>query len=111
MCGALPLDVSVHARPQGHGYTRILVDRDNPFYPPGTILKGHEFHYSRVDNLDGGEAAMTFAVQRGVGIAGGRDGYLSGNTLATYTHVHAAGFPAWSAALVGLAGARARTHR
>ena len=48
MSGVLDLVVDVRKRPQGHGYTRVRVDRENPFYPLGLELKGHEFHYSRV---------------------------------------------------------------
>jgi len=107
MSGVLDLEIELRPEPQGHGYTRVLVERENPFYPVGTELKGHEFHYSRVTNLDGGEAGLTFLMRRGRGIAGGRDGFTAGNVLATYCHVHARGAPQWAEALV----ARARERK
>jgi cobyrinic acid a,c-diamide synthase len=87
------------------------VDRANPFFPAGTRLLGHEFHYSRPSGVPGGETAL--AVERGVGLGGGRDGLAVGNVVATYMHVHALGTPAWAPALVGAAhrhaaGARGR---
>ncbi len=105
MTGVLPLDVVVEARPQGHGYTRVLVDKPNPFYALGTELKGHEFHYSRVTNLHGEEEFLTFKMLRGVGVAGGRDGVVYKNVLATYTHLHAVGAPQWAEGLIGQARA------
>ena len=100
MAGALPFDIEVHKKPQGHGYTRLLVDRPNPFYPVGSELKGHEFHYSRVINLSGEQTALAFKMKRGEGIEGGRDGIVYKNTLATYSHVHALGTPLWAEGIV-----------
>jgi cobyrinic acid a,c-diamide synthase len=98
MVGALPLVVEHTPRPQGHGYMAATVDRANPFFPVGTRLLGHEFHYSRPSGVPGGETAL--AVERGVGLGGGRDGLAAGNVVATYMHVHALGTPAWAPALV-----------
>ena len=46
MAGVLPFEVQVCARPQGHGYTELCVDAENAFFPLGSVLRGHEFHYS-----------------------------------------------------------------
>jgi cobyrinic acid a,c-diamide synthase len=43
---------------------------------------------------------MVFAMERGGGIAQGRDGLCRKNVLATYTHIHALGTPQWAPALV-----------
>ncbi len=107
MTGVLPFRIDVQKRPQGHGYTEVLVDRPNPFYPVGAVLRGHEFHYSRVIDLGGMEEALAFKMNRGVGIADGRDGVVKGNVLATYTHIHALGTPAWAAGLIARARERA----
>lgn len=100
MTGALPLAVDVQRRPQGHGYTEVLVEGRNPFYPPGAVLKGHEFHYSRVTDLGGLEDNLVFRMTRGHGIVNGRDGVCVRNTLATYTHIHALGTPQWAAGFI-----------
>jgi cobyrinic acid a,c-diamide synthase len=101
MTGVLPVVFGFSKKPQGHGYTIIRVDRDNPFFKTGTILKGHEFHYSTVEALEGiGPDAMAFTMERGSGIARGRDGLCRKNVLATYTHIHALGTPQWAPALV-----------
>ena len=48
MAGVFPITFGLFERPQGHGYTQIRVDQNNPFFPVGTDLKGHEFHYSTI---------------------------------------------------------------
>ncbi len=99
MVGALPISVEHMQRPQGHGYMAATVDRVNPFLPVGTRLLGHEFHYSRTAGpLHGGETA--FALDRGTGLGGGRDGLCVGNVVGTYMHLHALGAPAWATGLV-----------
>ena len=98
MAGVLPFEVEVLARPQGHGYTTLRVDRPNAFLPVGTELRGHEFHYSRIAEGERPETAC--AVLRGTGCYHGRDGVMKGNVWAGYTHLHATGTPEWAPALV-----------
>jgi cobyrinic acid a,c-diamide synthase len=100
MVGLFPYEFVMGRKPQGHGYTILEVDRDNPFFPPGTILKGHEFHYSRIQPAPGHQENLVFKVNRGAGLGGQREGLVYQNTLATYTHLHALGSPLWAPALV-----------
>lgn len=97
--GVLPIEVEVEARPQGHGYARLTVDKPNPFFKVGAQLRGHEFHYSKI--VMGADAAETAAaVKRGAGCGGGRDGIIRENVWASYTHLHARATPAWAAGMV-----------
>jgi cobyrinic acid a,c-diamide synthase len=98
MAGVLPFEVEVCPSPQGHGYVRAKVDRQNPFFPAGLELKGHEFHYSRVLPCD--EPPTACAVERGGGCFPGRDGVCVRNVWASYMHIHALGVPAWAEGLV-----------
>ena len=99
MTSVLPADFILEKRPQAHGYTVLEVKRQNPFFDSGVIIRGHEFHYSRIVNID--ELPETaLGVQRGVGIDGKADGLLYKNVLAAYTHVHALGTPEWAQGLV-----------
>lgn len=95
MVGALPLSFIMEKKPQGHGYTVLEADRDNPYHPVGQVFRGHEFHYSRPvpDTADG--IRTVFKVVRGQGLDGRRDGLSEKNLLATYTHIHAAGNTSW----------------
>jgi len=100
MVGVFPLTFDFYPRPQGHGYTVVTVENENPFYEVGTEIRGHEFHYSRVVQWSGGEKDLVFRMQRGVGITRDRDGLCYKNVLATYTHIHALGTPHWAQAMV-----------
>jgi cobyrinic acid a,c-diamide synthase len=95
MAGVLPFEVEVCSTPQGHGYVEARVDRANPFLPVGLAFRGHEFHYSRA--LAGGPPPETAcAIERGAGCFPGRDGVVTHRVWASYTHIHAAGVPAWA---------------
>jgi cobyrinic acid a,c-diamide synthase len=99
MVGAIPVTVEQTGRPQGHGYVAARVDAPNPFLGDGSALRGHEFHYSRITQSPD-TVPTAFAINRGVGIGGGRDGIHAFNVLACYTHIHAAGVPEWAPAMV-----------
>jgi cobyrinic acid a,c-diamide synthase len=102
MSGVLGFDVEVCDVPQGHGYTEILVDTANPFFPIGTLLRGHEFHYSRMV-LDDDVPSTACAVHRGTGCFPGRDAVVTANVWAAYTHLHAIGTPQWARAILSVA--------
>ncbi len=107
MVGFLPISVGMEKRPQGHGYTVLQVEEENPFYPVGTEIMGHEFHYSRILSRKEDEGHLAFLVKRGIGMDGTRDGLCRKNVLATFTHVHALGTREWAEGIVG----RARRFR
>jgi cobyrinic acid a,c-diamide synthase len=113
MAGVFPLSFSLEKKPRAHGYTEVKVTEKNPFMKRGTVLKGHEFHYSEPIGgevlLESADKEFTFVyeMRRGRGIADGRDGILYKNTLATYTHIHAIGSQAWVDGMLKVATARA----
>ena len=100
MVGLFPYEFIMGKRPQGHGYTILEVALDNPFFPKGTILKGHEFHYSRIQPDPGPQENLVLKVTRGAGLGGQREGLVYQNVLATYTHLHALGSPEWAPGFV-----------
>ncbi|HEX9157655.1 MAG TPA: cobyrinate a,c-diamide synthase, partial [Syntrophales bacterium] len=111
MVGLFPVSFSMERRPQGHGYTLLEVDRENPFFPPGTGLKGHEFHYSRPVHWREDRISFAYRVKRGWGFDGKRDGLCYKNVLATYSHLHALGCEEWADGFVDAAVKWRRTSR
>ncbi len=95
-----PVRFAMSTRPQAHGYTVFTADRDNPFYPPGTEVKGHEFRYSKIIDWEGHESNLVLKMSRGCGFCHGRDGLVLNNVLALYSHIHADGTPNWAESLV-----------
>lgn len=100
MAGILPVSFGFSTKPQAHGYTIIQVEEKNPFYQTGTEIRGHEFHYSNVLKWKGEEKNLAFRMKRGTGLINKKDGVVFRNILATYTHIHALGTPAWVGALI-----------
>lgn len=101
MVGVIPADVQISERPEGHGYVIAEVDSENPIFPKGMTVLGHEFHHSKLSIKK--EVKFLFKIKRGQGIDGKRDGILYKNLVATYLHIHALGTPWWSKAFVSLA--------
>ena len=106
MVGALPFDVTMTNKPQGHGYVELEVVGENPLFARGAELRGHEFHNSRIDltgfqDLSG--LNLAYRVTRGRGLDGARDGIVYKNVLASYTHLHALSTPEWATAFIAKA--------
>ncbi|MCL4464927.1 MAG: cobyrinate a,c-diamide synthase [Chloroflexi bacterium] len=106
MVGALPCEVSFTAKPQGHGYVAATVVEANPFFPEGQVLRGHEFHYGRLEAL--GQENLAYRLERGHGIGQKRDAIIYRNVLAGFTHLHAVGTPEWAGRLVAVARSAAK---
>ncbi|MBW2603052.1 MAG: cobyrinate a,c-diamide synthase [Deltaproteobacteria bacterium] len=100
MAGVLPVVFGFSKKPQGHGYTVVSVEHENPYYKIGSEIKGHEFHYSKVIEWRGTDKDLAFGMKRGSGFLNKRDGVCYKNVLATYTHIHALGTPSWAEAMV-----------
>ena len=73
---------------QALGYTEAQVVSDSPLAQKGTLIRGHEFHYS-VTDCDR-DARLVYRLKRGKGIDSGRDGLAEHNTVASYMHTHPA---------------------
>ncbi len=100
LAGVFPVRFGMAKKPQAHGYTIFEVIKNNPFYLPGTVVKGHEFRYSTILDFTGKIDDLTVKMKRGVGFLEGYDGLCTKNTLAMYTHIHAEGTPEWAPAFI-----------
>jgi cobyrinic acid a,c-diamide synthase len=86
MAGVLPADVTMHDRYQALDHVELRAREDTLTAASGERRRGHEFHYSTADPA--GDARFAFDVERGDGIADGRDGLTEYRTLGTYCHCH-----------------------
>jgi cobyrinic acid a,c-diamide synthase len=51
-------------------------------------LRGHEFHYSKLENISN-DSKFAYSMKKGKGITDGRDGFIvNENGLAAYMHLH-----------------------
>jgi cobyrinic acid a,c-diamide synthase len=86
MVGALPAYAIQEDRFQALGYVDAVSTGATEMMTAGTGMKGHEFHYSRVECAP--DARFAFRLRRGKGIRNGNDGLFVHNTLAGYTHAY-----------------------
>ncbi len=100
MVGVLPIKTKMEARFQALGYAKRKVIASNPIAKKGSLLVGHEFHYSKVEPLR--KLKYACKVTRGNGIDG-YDGILYKNTLAGYLHLHVLSYPAMVKNFLGAA--------
>jgi len=104
LAGILPLDISFHERPVGHGYMELRSTLSTPWFSKGEHVRAHEFHYASAEAADTGMSCL-FEVQRGHGITGVRDGMVYRNVFASFAHLHVSVTPGWAERFVGLGAA------
>jgi cobyrinic acid a,c-diamide synthase len=68
-------------------YTLAKATRPNILTRSGDIVRGHEFHFSALQDLPR-DAEFAYDLKRGVGISGGHDGWTCYSTLASYMHTN-----------------------
>ena len=89
MAGVIPVDVMMHAKPQGRGYVSLRETASHP-WPSGSagesMVSAHEFHYSALSELPG-NMDFAYRVERGYGLDGANDGIVYRNLLASYAHL------------------------
>jgi cobyrinic acid a,c-diamide synthase len=91
MVGLLPTTVHMRPRRLTLGYTEVGLTADAPIGSAGTILRGHEFHYSSMDPVPA-SVARVYQITR---VRGEErpEGYLINQALMSYVHLHFASNP------------------
>lgn len=85
MLGVIDADTIITKKPIGRGYVK-LKPINNHLWVGGEDINGHEFHYSKLENINS-QYKFAFEVKRGAGIKDNKDGILAYNLLATYSHL------------------------
>lgn len=91
MANLIPNATVMNERLQTVGYVEATALRDTLLCRSGTVIKGHEFHFSSTSDCEAGEYAFRFR-KNGTG-AEYMAGYASANVLASYLHLHFSGNP------------------
>lgn len=92
MVGALAGWAKLCDRIQALGYTEVCTTRDSPLGPAGTRYRGHQFRYSKLQEL-GEEPHCAFELRRRRDGATQAEGYLKRRALGSYVHGHWASNP------------------
>lgn len=89
MAGIIPAHTVMLERRAALGYREVTAREDNLLLKQGECLRGHEFHYS-VMNYDDAQHSYAYDSQ---GRGGSHpEGYVRGNIMASYAHIHLASY-------------------
>lgn len=94
MAGFFPVRAEMGERFRALGYRQVELAEDTFFGPRGTLLRGHEFHYSAIQEVVPPEMRQVYAVTSRKGELSDSGGYLMGNALGSYIHLHFGSCPA-----------------
>jgi cobyrinic acid a,c-diamide synthase len=90
MVGLLPATVSMHPPRMTLAYTEVVFTADTPLGKAGTTARGHEFHFSTLTEVP---ARVPRAWQLITQVRHRDEGYLVGQALMSYVHLHFASSP------------------
>jgi cobyrinic acid a,c-diamide synthase len=89
MSGCFPFDSQMLKGRKALGYREITLSDDTIIGKKGMVARGHEFHYSKIDNRAyQPEVAQVYSVSPRLGINCLHEGYQKNNTLGSYVHLH-----------------------
>ncbi len=98
MTGCFPFSVTMSGRLRSLGYREVTIKKDTLVGQKGEVLRGHEFHYSALEEPlleeplfeDSSLDRVYEVTKRGYGdiLADGSAGFQNGNTLGSYIHLH-----------------------
>lgn len=93
MAGIIPAHTVMQERRAALGYREVTALHDCLLLKQGGRLRGHEFHYSGMSYIPGEDRTYAYESK---GRGGSQpEGYISGNIMAAYAHIHLAShFPA-----------------
>ncbi len=82
MVGAFPVKARMQEKRASLGYREVRTACPSCFGPAGTVLRGHEFHYSNIDPMPD-HIALIYEVSNGT-----KEGYVYRRVLGGYMHLH-----------------------
>ncbi|MHC1724438.1 MAG: cobyrinate a,c-diamide synthase [Syntrophobacteraceae bacterium] len=89
MAGILPFGTRMLSRRKALGYTEVLVRRKCLLGDPGTVLRGHEFHYSEIAAaVEGSGIELAYELHERKHQQTRLEGYQKASVLASYIHLH-----------------------
>ncbi len=86
LAGILPLDIEMTPRLVRFGYVTVTTTSSTVLGAPGTCIRGHSFHHSRITN----DVSIQTNYRVNYSLSGEDvlEGYGSGNILGSYIHLH-----------------------
>jgi cobyrinic acid a,c-diamide synthase len=93
--GIFPVATRMLPRRKALGYREVEFTAKSILGEQGTVARGHEFHYSEMDEMPAGVERIYRVRKNGSDL--GREGYRYKNCLASYIHLHFGSCPEMAA--------------
>lgn len=84
--GLISARIKMTRQLQALGYIKATALSDSIIGHQGDVFRGHEFHYSIVENIN--PAQHAFSLEGGIRNEARLDGFSEGNLFASYVHLH-----------------------
>ena len=107
MVGAIPVVSSMEGRRLHLGYREVAACGDGPLLTTGQRVRGHEFHWSALQEPPNGDSAAYRVVNQD----GRPEGFRTGSVWASYIHVHLGSRPGLAKRFVDTCAAAFRERR
>lgn len=101
MAGIYPFRAEMGERFKALGYREITAKEDTLLGPKGLTARGHEFHYSSIQqDADTSTTPTVYTMSGRKGFIDTPEGFVHANTLGSYIHLHFASRPEMAEAFV-----------
>jgi len=87
MTGIFPMRAQMTRGIKALGYREIITRQDGMLGPPGTRVRGHEFHYSTIRETET-DVECVYEVTGRNGHEKGKEGFVQHRVLGSYMHLH-----------------------
>jgi cobyrinic acid a,c-diamide synthase len=88
MAGVFRFDTVMKQRLARLGYREVMLNNDCIPGDAGTVMRGHEFHYSDIAGPGSGDVPNCYNLRNADGTELQPEGYTFKNVLGSYIHVH-----------------------
>jgi len=100
MVGCFPFQTRMSPRLRALGYREITLSRDTIIGTAGQVIRGHEFHYSALEEDTEIDMETVYTVTKRAGRQKQAGGFQVNQTLGSYTHLHFGSCPAVADAFI-----------
>ena len=87
MAGIFPLRAKMGGRLRALGYREVITQKESILGAKGTKIRGHEFHYSRIYNMEPNPECIYTMTDRKAGFQA-EEGFVQNRVLGSYVHLH-----------------------
>ena len=99
MVGIFPMKAKMEHRLKALGYREVITRKKSILGPADTKVRGHEFHYSRIQDMESGFECIYEMTDRKA-VSSAKEGFVQNRVLGSYVHLHWGSNPAVATSLV-----------